>query len=89
MKKLIYENCKDLPDGTILRIIQTGDEWEDDIFRTCKVVKLNNRLYEISSSFWDIDEIDADDGYEIEVFYYPKDNAFRRSVKEKTDRYTF
>ena len=88
MKKLTYENCKNLPNGTILRIVKTGEEWEDDIFKTYTVVKLNNRLCEISSSFWSIDEID-EDGYEIEVFYYPKDNAFRRSTKEETDRYIF
>lgn len=85
MKKLTYENCKDLPDGTILRLIQTGEEWEKDTFKTCEVVKLNNRLYELSSGFWDIDEIDDEDGYEIEVFYYPRDNT----SKKKTDRYTF
>lgn len=88
MKKLTYENCKNLPNGTILRIVKTGEEWEDDIFKTYTVVKLNNRLCEISSKFWSIDEID-EDGYEIEVFYYPKDNAFRCSTKEETDRYTF
>ena len=89
MKKLTYESCKNLPNGTILKIIKTGEEWEDDIFKTYTVIKLNNRLLEISSSYWDIDEIDDEDGYEIEVFYYPKDNAFRRSTKEETDRYTF
>lgn len=75
MKKITYENCKNLPDGTILRLIQTGNGWEKDIFKTCKVVKLSNHLYEISSSYWDIDEIDEEDGFEIEVFYYARDNA--------------
>lgn len=89
MKRLTYENCKNLPDGTILRLIRTGEEWEDDIFKACTVIKSNSRLYEISSGFWYIDEIDDKDGYEIEAFYYPRDNTFRHSIKEEIDRYTF
>ena len=80
MKKITYENCKSLPDGTILRLIQTGDGWEDDTFKTCEVVKIQNRLYEISSSFWDADNINDKDGYEIEVFYYLKDNMFKYKI---------
>ena len=75
--KLTREQCEDMKDGTILRVVRTGEEWddikEDDWLKSEKVIKFGNHLY-ILNGFFLVEDIDDKDGYDIETFYSKKDN---------------
>ena len=63
---------KDLPNGTILKVIPLGKEWDDDIGETFDVVKIDNRLFETNKHFFDFNEKD-DNGYEFIVTFEKKE----------------
>jgi len=71
--KLTKQQCEDLKDGTILRVVRTGEEWEKEWLQTEKVIKFGENLY-ILKGFFLTEDIEADDGYEIEVYYSSQDN---------------
>ena len=64
--KLTANQVKNLPDGTELKLFYSGSEWGDEFGKVFNVVKYGNRLYHVKD-FDDIDEIDCNDGYEIEA----------------------
>jgi len=72
---LTKRQVEGLPDGTVLRVFMAGSKWEEDFAKVQKVVKVQNRLYNIAD-FFDIDEMEDDDpGWEIVVAIGAKDNV--------------
>lgn len=73
MKIETREEYETIPDGQILRIFYSGDNWDQDYGHSVPVVKVGDRLYTITD-FSDFSERnDCVDGYEFELAYNEKD----------------
>lgn len=64
---LTNKQIQNTPNGTILTLFYAGSEWQDDFGKTSKVIKFDNKMYEIKSGFIDVQELNDMDGYEIIV----------------------
>ena len=62
--KLTQEQVKDLKDGTELKVVYTGSDWEEDFGKVYNVVKIGNKLYHIDAHD-DIDDIEENIGLDI------------------------
>ena len=72
---LTRKQVEGLPDGTVLRVFMAGSKWEEDFARVQKVVKIQDRLYNITD-FFDIDEMEEkESGWEIVVAIGAEDNV--------------
>ena len=72
---LTKRQVEGLPDGTVLRVFMAGSRWEEDFGKVKKVIKLKDKLYNITD-FFDTDEIeDGDPGWEIVVAIGAEDNV--------------
>lgn len=72
---LTKKQVEELPEGTILRVFMAGSKWDNDFARVLRVIKIKDRLYNITD-FFNIDEMEDDDpGWEIVVAIGDKDNA--------------
>ena len=62
------EQYNKIKDGTILKLIQTGDDWDDGCGESFNVIKIGDKLYQLSfnQGYWSFSERD-DEGYEILV----------------------
>ncbi len=58
---LTAEQFKDLSDGVIVRIILTGQDWNEDEGTVERCVKVKDRLYPIKPGFYDINEMNSKD----------------------------
>lgn len=63
--RLTKEQIKALPNGSIVTLFYSGNDWKEDFGKVFTAMKKENRLYHITG-FDDIDEIDDRD-YEIIV----------------------
>lgn len=61
---LTKEQVKNLPDGTILKLFLVGSNWAENFGETSNIIKFRNKLYEINSGYFEIDEMD-EKGYEF------------------------
>jgi len=72
---LTKRQVEGLPDGTVLRVFMAGSKWDDDFGRVQKVIKIQNKLYNITD-FFDIDEMEEKEpGWEIVVAIGVEDNV--------------
>lgn len=61
---------KQLPNGTKLKLFLSGSGWDEDFGKVFNVVKINdNELREVTSNWWEIDEVDIKDSFSVEVAY--------------------
>ena len=55
------KDIKALRNGTRLTLFLAGSGWEEDFGKTIPVVKIDNKLYEIKSNYFNIEDIDNED----------------------------
>ncbi len=57
------QDYSNIPNGTILTLVQTGDEWEEGCGHTFNVIKSGTNLYLLTKnkSHWDFNEKDMKD----------------------------
>ena len=72
MRKMDKESYSYMPNGTILRVFLTGDGWEDTEGSFKKVIKVDNRLYEIEGGWFDFNERDESE-FSFEVYKVKRD----------------
>ena len=65
--RLTEKQVKALPDGTQLKIFLSGTEWNEDFGKAYDVIKIKDKLCIWNNDFFDINDINAKDGYELEV----------------------
>jgi len=75
MKINSKEELEALPDGTIVRVILTGEAWDDEAGNVEQCVKVRNKMFKYASYYTAEDAFTDkdDDNLEIEVFKYNKD----------------
>lgn len=62
------KDIKALRNGTRLTLFLAGSRWGEEFGKTIPVVKIDNKLYEIKSNYFNIEDInneDDNDGLEI------------------------
>ena len=60
------EEFNKLPNGTRLKLFCEGDDWDDDCGEVFNVIKVDNKLFQCDSGFWDFKECN-DEGYEFSL----------------------
>lgn len=68
MRIINKEEYDKIPNGAELKLFLSGSKWDENFGECAKVMKVNNRLYEVKDGYWDFNEKD-DKGYEFELAY--------------------
>lgn len=61
------DHIKALRNGTKLTLFLAGSHWGEDFGKTIPVVKIDNKLYEIKSNYYDIEDINDKDNDDLEI----------------------
>ena len=75
MKINSREELDALPDGTIVRVMLTGEDWDDEAGHVEQCVKVGNKMFKYTTYYTAEDAFNDrdDDNLEVEIFKYNKD----------------